>query len=385
MKSEYCELKEIFNTLNGMKDRLGYSESYAREALTYSNLESHLTMLKRYTQISKMKEYGELEKAVAVSRTPQPGFFGTDKFMKQARDMILSNIPVVISEIEKLHADKRTIKNENKEKIVQKIRSIIACEKELKDIVNEYGRPKDAESSEDMWIKHYKHVNEDFLAALNELKFIDRDLGCNDEFQAAMSALNIYSETDMIKRLMNARKTVDVLVGMIKTDYKISDEDIEKPEIVVDLENKISGLEEKVREMNKKLAEKPKEVTAEMTAIPKYKEELEELRKLQENLSSQMGMNEVVGRIKVTLNKIKPKVISIVLHESRQRMNLFEEAELDEADLDFLTDMRDTENKIKNIVDYTQFDKEGTKLLQQYSHEIVQFIKRKEPELVAKV
>jgi hypothetical protein len=183
-----------------------------------------------------------------------------------------------------------------------------------------------------------------------------------------MDALNISWGKGAIKRLVDARKTVDVLVGMIKTEYNITDYEIEKPKEMIDLESKLESLEKIVAGVSMIIRD-------DMTAVPKHGTELKELQELQEKLSSHIGMNELIGTTKRTFHKIQPKVMGIILGSWREVKSIEGE------DKQFLNSTLKVDEYLTNKLDGRQFDIEGRELLQQYLHELLDFIERNEAKL----
>jgi hypothetical protein len=95
---------------------------------------------------------------------------------------------------------------------------------------------------------------------LSDLETIDSILAVEDGSVEARKLLKpvegIYGDKEQIKNLLKSQNNIDALISIIKVDYKIADDEIEKPKEVLVLEQLLKEKERELELKNQTLGQK---------------------------------------------------------------------------------------------------------------------------------
>jgi len=203
---------------------------------------------------------------------------------------------------------------------------------------------------------------------LSETKAVDPLSEAENPYQDALAFL--YPEKDAddvrqkIENLTPARASIDALFGIIKPYYNIADEEVFDQSGNQQLEAAYRRIFE--------LGQALDSATRGITLLPKHIGDLDELAKLQKELMADVGANRPVSDMKIIVDKSVRTLEVIVL------AGLGDEG-LDQRKRTLLTDAYDLSTELGGMKRDILLDDTHKELVKNYSFELLELIKSKEP------
>jgi hypothetical protein len=242
--SEYCVLKRNIRDLERnaekIRDSLADHHKYGSLQNSYFNfVESGLSGLRKYPIVENLDEFHLLTRALQNFKSPKTlreQFSGEYKVITGRT--IADNFDQVVTAAKKISEIVKPQKDfSKKETIAQIIRKIQEQEDSLYKYFSEmWDLTSNAiDSGGGIWTSIFNVHRIKLIERLNELKTIDPVLGCEDEFHYIMDELNHLQDPhpylfgkEKVKSLVESRKSIGSLIGRVKVDYNITEDEIEE-------------------------------------------------------------------------------------------------------------------------------------------------------------
>lgn len=331
--------------------------------------ESYLNVFGGFPELSGIEAIENMRDALMHARQPGP-LFNSTKYMKEAAEMICSNTMPLILEAKNLAREIKPTKNlEKRDAMIQLIGKYQRLRSELNETAEKYGYSTG--DSMNLWIKYYKKHGTDLIGVLNDLRNRDKDLEFEQDFQDAIYRLTreeySYFEEDesiraykKIENLMSSCDSIESLVGVIKAEYNIKEDEVPSTD-GIKLEEDLSAAYNRITKL-----------TEIIESFPRHGGSMENLEALNKELSSKIGLNRPADDLYQTLYRIIGAAEKIILTGVA---GSFES--LIPTDRRFLTNSYRIGEFIEGLPGDQLLDEPHKELIKNYSIDVGRFILRK--------